>query len=372
MKLTINGYDNYIRKDQINEIQEVDTVIFDCDGVLIDVTEAYGRAVGETVSFILSLFLGVQFPTSMIDNDVIFAFKKTGGFNNDWALTYAIIMYVLASLPTEEIKKVEEIAEKSLKYGDLENRLEYVKNSRKKVDVTFSNIKNELLVFAETLDETGSVRVNQVLKNVGEELKTFLGFPGMVGYGLVPTLFELLFDGAELFTETFKKTPLFKTKAGLVEEGKIIIKNDTLDNLSETIGTKNFGIASGSIENTAKHVLGSLKDQFKEEAQVWMDDVLLYMKENPESDLHKPNPFSLLKAAEAFEPYKKVLYVGDTMADLYTVRNTQKVDQRYIFMGVYQHGFPNDSIINLFIENRAAIIAANVNMLPLILNHLRE
>ncbi len=228
------------------------------------------------------------------------------------------------------------------------------------------------MVFAEKLDETGNVLVDTLLGNVSGGVRSFLGFPGEVGQDLIPTVFELLFDGSDLFEDTFKITPLFRTEEGLVDEGRIIIKSETLAEISEIIGTENYGIASGSIENTARHVLGPVKELFKEEVQVWMDDVLMYMEVQPEINLHKPDPFSLVKAAEGFEPFKKVIYVGDTMADLYTVRNTQKNDQRYLFMGVYQHGFPGDDMVSLFIENDAAIVAANVNMLPQILNYVRN
>lgn len=371
--LAIDGYDNYIRKDMMGAIREVDTVIFDCDGVLIDVTDAYGKAVEEAVSYISSLLLGAQIPDGVIDSDVISAFKKTGGFNNDWALTYAVLMYILNSLTPEEKMMVEGIVEESMGYDTLESKMEQVRNTREQLSIgTFHSLRQELLVFAGKLDETGNVLVDALLINVSEPVRSFLGFPGKVGQDLIPTIFELLFDGSDLFEDTFETTPLFQTERALVDEGKIIIKTETLTETSEIIGTKNYGIASGSIENTAKHVLGPVKELFKEEAQVWMDDVLSYMGGQPETNLQKPDPYSLVKAAEGFEPFKKAVYVGDTMADLYTVRNTQKGDQRYMFMGVYQHGFPGDNTVSLFIEHNATIVAANVNMLPPILRYVRN
>ncbi len=371
--LTVDGCDNYIRRDKLAAISEVDTVIFDCDGVLIDVTDAYGKAVGETVSYICNLLLGIPIPENTIDNDVIFAFKKTGGFNNDWALTYAVLMYILNSLPPEEYRIVEGIVEESMTYDTLESRMRYVISSREQLKINTSHsLREKLLVFAGKLDETGNVLVDTLLGNVSGPVRSFLGFPGEVGQALIPTVFELLFDGSDLFEDTFEMKPLLRKEKGLVDEGRVIIKSETLAETSKIIGTENYGIASGSIQNTAKHVLGPVKELFKEGAQVWMDDVLFYMRGQPDINLHKPDPFSLVKAAEGFEPFKKVLYVGDTMADLFTVRNTQKVDQRYLFMGVYQHGFPGDDMVSLFIENDAAIVAANVNMLPQILMYVRN
>ena len=44
----------------INDAKDIDAIIFDCDGVLVDITETYDTAINETVSYILKDILGIQ------------------------------------------------------------------------------------------------------------------------------------------------------------------------------------------------------------------------------------------------------------------------------------------------------------------------
>jgi HAD superfamily phosphatase len=65
-------------------------VLFDMDGVLVDVSRSYRRAIEETVEH----FTGRQ-----ILPDVIQRYKNAGGFNDDWKLTHAIISDTGMSVP---------------------------------------------------------------------------------------------------------------------------------------------------------------------------------------------------------------------------------------------------------------------------------
>lgn len=56
-------------------------LVFDMDGVLVDVNESYRQAVVETVNY---------FTQRRIDPDVIQEYKNRGGWNNDWALSQRI------------------------------------------------------------------------------------------------------------------------------------------------------------------------------------------------------------------------------------------------------------------------------------------
>jgi HAD superfamily phosphatase len=70
-------------------------LIFDMDGVLVDVTESYRETIAATVEH----FTGAR-PT----NDQIQQFKNQGGFNDDWQLSHYIINGVGFDVPFEEMK----------------------------------------------------------------------------------------------------------------------------------------------------------------------------------------------------------------------------------------------------------------------------
>lgn len=67
-----------------------DVLVFDMDGVLVEVTRSYREAVRETVR---------HFTGELVSHDLIQDFKNAGGWNNDWQLSHKLI--------TDRGKKVE-------------------------------------------------------------------------------------------------------------------------------------------------------------------------------------------------------------------------------------------------------------------------
>jgi HAD superfamily phosphatase len=59
-----------------------DIIVFDIDGVLVEVTESYREAIRETVR---------HFSGKDVSSDSIQEFKNQGGWNNDWDLTHRFI-----------------------------------------------------------------------------------------------------------------------------------------------------------------------------------------------------------------------------------------------------------------------------------------
>ena len=70
-------------------------LIFDMDGVLVDVTESYRETIAATVEH----FTGAR-PT----HDQIQQFKNQGGFNDDWQLSHHIIAGVGFDVPFDDMK----------------------------------------------------------------------------------------------------------------------------------------------------------------------------------------------------------------------------------------------------------------------------
>lgn len=365
---------SYIREDIVGELAAVNAIVFDCDGVLIDVSESYRKAVAETASRITEAFTGIRLPEDLIDGGVFHAFKKTGGFNNDWDLTYAIIAYVISRLPRKNFNQLDKAAEASIGFDDPNERLGYIANKVEKSPLpALAELKQGLLDYAGRLDETGVVSIDENLDQTpGANLRRALGCPRSAGGDLIPTLFEQLFCGTELYEETFRAKPSFdEAGRGFVEESRIIIAPETLERLAGQLGGPRFGIASGSMATPARYVLGETLDEMNPEAQVWMDDVDRAEEETGEDNLSKPNPFSLTNASRALEPFEKALYVGDTMADLIMVKRACEEDPRYLFAGVYRHAGSDEAALKGFLDEGADVVAPSVNELPMILEYVR-
>jgi HAD superfamily phosphatase len=62
--------------------QAPDVIVFDMDGVLVEVTQSYWETIRETVR---------HFTGADVSNDTIQDFKSAGGWNNDWQLSHRLI-----------------------------------------------------------------------------------------------------------------------------------------------------------------------------------------------------------------------------------------------------------------------------------------
>jgi len=49
----LGGEGAYLRRESLDNLRAVNAVIFDCDGVLIDIRESYNRANSQAVAFIM-------------------------------------------------------------------------------------------------------------------------------------------------------------------------------------------------------------------------------------------------------------------------------------------------------------------------------
>lgn len=89
-------------------------LLFDLDGVLVDVSSSYRLAIKETAEF---------FTKQKVSNDEIQKFKEQGGFNNDWDLAEAIISSRNVNVSKEEIiKRFQELyLGKNRKNGLIDN-----------------------------------------------------------------------------------------------------------------------------------------------------------------------------------------------------------------------------------------------------------
>lgn len=73
---------------------QLSAILFDMDGVLVDVSRSYRRAIEETVE---------HFTGRKIGSNTIQRYKNYGGFNDDWKLTHAIITDTAMEVPISRV-----------------------------------------------------------------------------------------------------------------------------------------------------------------------------------------------------------------------------------------------------------------------------
>jgi phosphoglycolate phosphatase-like HAD superfamily hydrolase len=363
--------DCYVRETSLGALKEVDVVVFDCDGVLLDVRDSYSGAVAETASIILEALTGTRIEPSVFDDDVFFAFKKTGQFNGDWTVTYAYVLGALSTLTDGELSSLAASAGK-VGEGSPSERLSELSRIRSPSGLHAKCLKTKLIELAESVGAGGVGGLEVLLiPRIGTEVRDLLRFRDGVGVSVISTLFEEVFGGAGLFEETFGFPAQFiEEKLGHIEKEKVVLNASIIPVLEEQLGGRRLGIASGSLRNSAWHALGGLVELFPRDAQVWHEDV--DSAQAGKENLHKPNGYPLLRAAGFYSPYKRCVYVGDTMADLLTARSAGERDPKFCFVGVYATATQPMVTKEMFLSSGVDAVVPTVNHLPLVLDYARR
>ena len=103
--LKLNGNPGLLRTSSADKLGLTDTVVFDCDGVLIDARASYDRAIEITVAHFLADIFGVKLNATFPTQQLVEALRGTGQYNNDIDATAAILVSITANLPSAEVAK---------------------------------------------------------------------------------------------------------------------------------------------------------------------------------------------------------------------------------------------------------------------------
>lgn len=376
----INGKTAYVKRDYIDQLNNISTIIFDCDGVLIDARESYDRSISWTVSYLAKNVMNTSIPKEEISDLVIYNFRKSGGFNNDWDTTYAILLFLFSKLPTNVVNKFSELFHQFNRDGVPAKAYERVYEFKKllsniKVSNKVSkNIQRDLLNFSEMVDSRGILSLMDALPKI-EDRQALLGFnmvmsyPEKIGISTIATVFEEFFLGSNLFLKKYGFSSRFLNEfSGLVSSELPILTEVTMNKLVKFLGESNFGIVSGRSYFTAEYTLGNLMKYFNSELIIFIDDEIFSALKKGDiekiNEFSKPNPYSLLKVGKNALNTGNILYIGDSMEDLIMVKKSNNFMNRFIAAGVYGNSDYPENLIKMFVENDAYIITESVNDIP--------
>jgi HAD superfamily phosphatase len=315
-------------------LSNVECVIFDVDGCLVDVTKSYNTVIKKTVDFTLKYLVTITaldnfIHTNLVSNDIILKFRQGGGFNNDIDTSYAICLAELAN-----------------PYGEL------------------SGARQFLYEVASNSDETGIISVEKFLASSTSSsfigyLKKLLDYPAPAGKSVIATVFDELFYGPELFKKLHGFEPRFYFGKPLIENDKLVITRKTMDLLSRKFNG-NLAIVSGRSELAAGYSLWPILDTFNQKACVFL--------EGERRQYAKPNPYAVVKAMKNIGA-NTAIYAGDSFEDLIMVRRAEEKNHlRIVFCGVYGCSPRPRETIRQFKEKGAEVIIHDINQLPKILN----
>ena len=305
------------------KIDEIDSVIFDCDGVLIDVTKSYDTTINKTISYVLKEIFDISIENPLT-NEMFVGFKSTGGFNDEVDITYVgILCYIAAEKLNKDFNELI---------------FDVIKNSNDK------GIKSSQNYF------------DQINVDLSDAISK-LNYPSDRRTNPVSLVFNELFYGPELYNKIFKKNSRFSEK-GFIENDSVIITIDLIKKLKQKFNDK-LAIVTG---RGYKAILPSLKetlDEFDIKNSVFLED--------ESRDLAKPNPQSLIQAMKGLGT-KNCLYVGDSMEDFILVKKAVELGFETTFCGIYGSGKLPEKKKEFFIEQNVPIILESINFLPKALN----
>jgi HAD superfamily hydrolase (TIGR01548 family) len=283
-------------------------IIFDMDGVLVDVEGSYREVVRRTVELYLRDVIGLHKPRdgflSLADVDSV---KKSGGLNNDWDLTYTILNCILKRyIDPYNIHNADCFTEIAVR-GEERLMMEELRRVK-------SSLETRALV-----QHLGSMSVPQLCAQVaastGPTPSPFLLKGGDVKSGnVVKRIFQELYLGAGLFREIYGEMPIFFKEEGLMNQEKLIPSPSQLTALSRS---HMLSIATGRPAKEAEHAINhfGLGKLFR--AVVTEDDVVAAEVES-KTPLRKPHPFSIHLCIQrsGYTEEARVYYVGDMPDDM--------------------------------------------------------
>jgi len=322
MTLTKKSEGIYIDNSCINVLNEIDSIIFDCDGVLIDITKSYDQAIIKTTQYVLENFAKIDDAIN-VDFKIIDGFKSTGGFNDEVDLTYAAIISLVTA---KKLKKDQ-------------------------TSFIFNVIKNA--------DSSGIDSVEKYLESQVDisDIKKQLSYPGIHHENPLYQIFDQLFYGPELYQKLFKNPSKF-SKPGLIEQDEVILNNLLIGKLQKKFNSK-IAIVTGRGRESASYSLKSLLKKFDLKNSTFLED--------ESRELAKPNPQPLLDAIKGMNSVL-TLFVGDSMEDFIMAKKTTDLGSKTIFCGIIGTSKNPQEKLELFQRNGAILVLDSINLLPKVLN----
>jgi HAD superfamily hydrolase (TIGR01548 family) len=283
---------------------EQTAVVLDIDGVLVDVADSYRRAIVESVRRVYGEEVG---------REAIQPLKNAGGFNNDWLVTDAISLYVLA--------------------GE-------------------AGFEQDVPTFADRIAEAGGGL--EGTKTVLEAELSAADYETVIDRwepDRLRTVFQALYLGSDRFAELEGEEPPFDAD-GYINDEPVLVESETLTTLTDSY---DVGVVTGRPAAEADIALDRVGLDLAPEHTFTMDNW----------DHGKPHPDALLTLAERFDA-ARVVFVGDTLDDVRTAVNAAGEDEsrEYEGVGVLTGGLTGDEGRAAFEDAGATAVLDSVNELP--------
>ncbi len=334
----------------------MDILIFDMDGVLIDVSRSYRETIQRTVQVYLETCLsfkkGKAEPVAKQD---ISLFKSAGGFNNDWDLTSGLLLYLLSISGFPPSPRKQEFSS----VGEVVSHLKARSSNLNKNFTQLIQNKN-LPPFIRKVKLAGGG-----LKGVRKALKG--SWEGWV-YGdgdlnqenVVKRIFQEVYLGRK-FTSCYHLPRLFYKGKGLYLQERLIIPRNILSSLMKRF---RLGIASGRPRFEAELALKQFRLFSYFDSVVTLDEcneeeVRIFHATGKKVKYTKPHPYSLLRVVQEIGiPNPRCGYMGDVVDDMLAARAARK-ELDILAIGSLHGGKKDETMKDSLLKAGADLIVDN-------------
>jgi len=281
----------------------VDAVVLDVDGVLVDVADSYRRAIVESIEHVYG---------DTIAKEDVQLFKDAGGFNDDWELTYAAALYVLARREKPRLS---------------------IETYTGLIAASGGGIGAARTAIADELDPADRERILSEWDR--ERLRE---------------VFQQLYLGSDLYRDLEGAEPDLDTE-GYVHDEPVLLAPDT----REALAAWPLGVVTGRPTAEADIALERVDLEVPDRHRFTMDDWAG----------GKPDPDALVTLADRLEA-EGVVFVGDTLDDVRTATNAAEADpdRRYHGVGVLTGGLTGGEGRRKYDSAGADAVIDSVNDLP--------
>ena len=282
-------------------------IVFDMDGVLIDVSNSYRATVRQTARlFFKSAPASEKLPQPLFPLRDLAVVKQSGGLNNDWDLSCLVINLLF------------NLIEKPPVYQSKDPWARYQETIRQ---CNVSSLARFL--------ESDPMPLSDLLQRAGKTKNSFIYglFAGDVGSGnIIKQIFQEVYLGKALFEATYGLNPLFYHDQGFIHREKLLIDKGVLAALARN---HILAIATGRPRAEAEYPLThfDLRKYFTN--VLALEDCLEEEKRRSQAEGHrvslsKPDPFMLdAIAAKQKNPLGGYFYIGDMPDDMVAAKKSE-------------------------------------------------
>lgn len=276
-------------------------VVFDIDGVLINVEKSFHEAIKQTVPLYIQHVLKKSVDNLCVNDETILKFKSLGGFNDDWDVTAGIIYYYVS------------LCDDSSQHVDNWNIASFINRCQGQG-------------LAAVLTATEGKNASWVQFD-----KSLLPKQQLHPRNLVKRIFQEVYWGQTQFKDIYKEEPLYVFCEGVVQNEKPLMSHELLQKIQDQ--SQGMAIATGRERADALFSLEKFSYLPVFDTIVTLTDV--------GEDFKKPHPRSLENIHQFFleKGFKdcQYIYIGDQIDDMAMAFQAQEQIDVWPIGFIYDH-----------------------------------